>query len=116
MVLLAEGDAAPAGGLGNLLALLPAVVLIILIFNFLIVRPEKRRQNEHRRLLEHLKKNDRVVTVGGVYGVVTNVQRDQDSVTLRIDDDNNTKMRVTFSAIHKVLTDDSAGEKSAKSS
>ena len=47
-----------------------------MLFYFLMIRPERRKQATHRSLLEGLKKNDRVVTIGGIYGVVMNVQRD----------------------------------------
>ena len=56
-----------------------------------------------------------MVTIGGIYGVVMNVQRDTDEVTLKIDEANNTKMRVTFGAIARVLGDESADDKTATS-
>ncbi len=55
------------------------------------------------------------MTIGGIYGVVMNVQRDTDEVTLKIDEANNTKMRVTFGAIGRVVGDDVPGEKTASS-
>jgi preprotein translocase subunit YajC len=45
-----------------------------------------------------------VLTVGGIYGVVTNVQRDQQRVTVRVDESNGTKLRLNMSAIARVLT------------
>jgi preprotein translocase subunit YajC len=53
-----------------------------------------------------LKENDRVVTVGGIYGVVTNVQRDAERVTIRVDESTGAKLRVNMSAIARVLTGD----------
>jgi preprotein translocase subunit YajC len=58
-------------------------------------------------LLEALKKNDRVVTIGGIYGVVANVQRDVDRVTLKVDETTNTKIDVTVGAIARVVVDSS---------
>jgi preprotein translocase subunit YajC len=115
--LLAQaGDAAApdAGGNqgGSPLSMLPALVMIVVLFYFLMIRPERRKQATHRKLLQELKKNDRVVTVGGMYGVVMNVQRDSDEVTLKIDEANNTKIRVTFASIARVLGDEPSGEKS----
>ena len=46
------------------------------------------------------------MTVGGIHGVVTNVQRDRDEVTLRVDESTGTKIRVGTSAITRVVTDD----------
>jgi preprotein translocase subunit YajC len=55
-------------------------------------------------MVYNLKENDRVVTIGGIYGVVTNVQRDADRVTIRVDESNGTRIKVNMSAIARVLT------------
>src|SRR5690606_6642409 len=103
----AEGAQQPQGSLPGMLM---PFALIILVFYFLIMRPERRKQAEHRQLLEAIKKNDRVVTIGGIYGVVANVQRDVDRVTLKIDEANNTKIDVTFNAIARVIVDEPPAE------
>jgi preprotein translocase subunit YajC len=108
ILLLAE-DAAPGGaqaapsGPSGLLPMLFPLVLIFMLFYFLIMRPERRKQADHKSLLESLKKNDRVVTVGGIYGVVANVQREADRVTIKVDETNNTKLEVTFGSIARVI-------------
>ena len=112
----AEKDAAkgadPSGAPGGFgLSMLMPFALIGLLFYFLILRPEKRKQADHKSLLEAIKKNDRVVTIGGIYGVVANVQRDADRVSLKIDEANNTKIDVTFNAIARVIVDEPATEK-----
>ena len=107
----AEGN--PAAQQGSPFSLLPAVVIIVVLFYFLMIRPERRKQAVHKTLLDNLKKNDRVVTIGGIYGVVMSVQRDADEVTLKIDETTNTKIRVTFGAIARVLGEESSGEKPA---
>jgi preprotein translocase subunit YajC len=114
ILLLAE-DAAPGGaqtapGPAGLLPMLFPLVLIFALFYFLIMRPERRKQADHKSLLESLKKNDRVVTIGGIYGVVSNVQRDDDRVTLKVDETNNTKLDVTFSSIARVLVEQTETE------
>lgn len=86
------------------------LALIFLLFYFLIMRPERRKQADHKSLLESLKKNDRVITIGGIYGVVANVQRDDDRVTLKIDEANNTKIDVTFNSIARVLVENEVAE------
>lgn len=83
------------------------LVLIFALFYFLIMRPERRKQADHKSLLGSLKKNDRVITIGGIYGVVANVQRDDDRVTLKVDETNNTKLDVTFNSIARVIVDES---------
>ncbi|MEX0979008.1 MAG: preprotein translocase subunit YajC [Pirellulales bacterium] len=89
------------------------IAAAIALYYFMILRPERRKQSGHRTQLEALKKNDRVVTIGGIYGVVMNVQRDADEVTLKVDEANNTKIRVTFGAIGRVLTDEPPTDKPA---
>jgi preprotein translocase subunit YajC len=49
-----------------------------------------------------------VVTIGGIYGVVVNVNRESDEVTLKIDEATNAKMRVTVGAVARILGEDSA--------
>lgn len=111
----AEADPGAGGGLGSLL---PMFAALGLLFYFMILRPQKAKEQRFRDMVAALKENDRVVTIGGIYGVVTNVQRDVDRITIRVDETNNTKIRVTSSAIARVLTDesDSAGASADSSS
>lgn len=71
-----------AGGLGALLSTLIPFVLIFVIFYFLLIRPQQKRAKEHQRMLESLKRGDKVVTAGGIYGVVEAVGTN--TVTLKI--------------------------------
>ena len=115
-LLLAQADGAKGGDSGNppgIGSFFVPILAAIVLYYFLIIRPERRKQSTHRSSLESLKKNDRVVTIGGIYGVVTNVQRDADEVTLKVDESTNTKIRVTFSAIARVVGDGSAEDKTA---
>ena len=57
---------------------------------------------------QNLKKNDRVVTIGGIYGTVVNVQKDLDEVTIKVDENTNTKLRMQRAAIARVIASDSA--------
>lgn len=113
IALLAQDPPKGDPGAGGLITMLPGFAVIAVLFYFLMIRPERQKQATHRALLEGLKKNDRVVTIGGIYGTVMNVQRDQDEVTLKIDEATNAKIRVTFGAIARVIADDAAGDKPA---
>ncbi len=66
----AEGVAAPQGG--GLLDFLPLIALLV-VFYFLVLRPQQKRAKEHKSLLEALQKGDEVVTLGGALGRVTKV-------------------------------------------
>lgn len=105
-LLLAQAEAPPQDGadaFGPIRFLGPLVVIMIL-FYFMMIKPQKRKEQELKQMVYNLKENDRVVTIGGIYGVVTNVQRDADRVTIRIDEANGTKIKVNMSAIARVLT------------
>ena len=105
--LLAQ-DAAPAeGGISFMFPL----AIIMLLFYMLILRPQKKKEKTMRSMVDNLKEKDRVVTIGGIHGIVTNVQRDQEMVTLRVDESTGAKIRVGTSAIARVVLDDEKDEK-----
>jgi preprotein translocase subunit YajC len=105
---------AQEGGGGGGLGMLPAFVVIGLLFYLMLIRPQRREQANRQAMIDALKKNDRVVTIGGIYGVVTNVRKEMDQVTLRVDEKNNTELRVTFGSIARVVRDEPAGESAEK--
>ena len=115
----AAGDAPAAngakgqdqGGPSPIFQLMTLFLPLILLFYFLILRPERRKQADHKSLLAALKKNDRVVTIGGIYGIVANVQPEADRVTLKIDEATNTKIDVTFGSIARVLAAEAEAKK-----
>lgn len=74
---------APAGqnGGGGLLFLVGQLGLIFAIFYFLVIRPQRRQQEQHRQLLGSLQRGDQVVTTGGVMGEVIHIKDDQ--ITIR---------------------------------
>lgn len=72
-----------------ILNLLP-LILIFIIFYFLIIRPQKSKEKDHQKMLEGLKKNDEIVTSGGIHGTIVNLK--EKTLILRIDD--NVKMEI----------------------
>ena len=104
ILLLAQEEpaASPFGQFGSLLPF----IMIAVLFYFMLIRPERKKRTDAAKMLESMKKNDRVVTIGGIHGVVVNVQKDSEDVTLRIDDSTNTRMRVLRSAISRIITDE----------
>ena len=103
-VLLAADPPANQSGSGSFLMLL-SMGMIALVFWFLFLRPQRKEQQQRQSMISTMKKNDRVVTVGGIYGVVTNVHREADEVTIKVDEATNTKLRVTLGSISRVLGD-----------
>lgn len=89
---------APGGPMALVTSLFP-FLLIFIVFYFLIIRPQKKRQSDHQKLLDDLKKGDRVLTQGGMFGTVVGVQKDR--VILKIAD--NVKVEYQKPSIVAVL-------------
>ncbi len=79
------------------------IAFAMVLFYFMFIRPQKRKEQDLRDMVHNLKENDRVVTIGGIHGVVTNVQRDAERLTIRVDESTGAKLRVNMSAIARVL-------------
>ncbi len=88
-----------SGGVGQLSTTIITFGLVFLIFYFLIIRPQNKKQKEARQMLANLKKGDRVVTIGGIRGTVQAVR--DDAVVLKVDD--NVKIELNKAAIAGVL-------------
>lgn len=96
-------QAAPQGNTtGQLLTTFVPFGLVILIFYFLIIRPQNKKQKETEKMLGALKKGDRVVTIGGVHGVIQAVK--ETTVVVKVDDA--AKIEFSRSAISTVVADD----------
>ncbi|MDR1950450.1 MAG: preprotein translocase subunit YajC [Spirochaetaceae bacterium] len=97
-LLLGAPDAANGASSGSFITTLIPFALIIGIFYFLIIRPQNKKQKETQRMLSALKKGDKVVTIGGIHGVIQSVK--ESSVILKVDE--TTKLEVSRSAISTV--------------
>ena len=86
---------------GGMLSMLLPFILMFVVMYFLILRPQKKKERERKALLSRIKKNDRVVTAGGVHGVITSVRENE--IILRVDDAKDVKIKVDRSAIVTVL-------------
>lgn len=89
---------------GNPLMQLLPFILIFVVMYLLLFRGPRKKQQEHQKMVSSLKKNDRVRTIGGIYGTVVDVR--QDDIVLKIDESTNTKIHVIPSAIGTVLSDE----------
>ncbi|NNE70292.1 MAG: preprotein translocase subunit YajC [Rhodothermales bacterium] len=78
------------------------LILIFLIIYFLIIRPQKKKEDKRKEMISAVKKNDKVVTIGGIHGTVTQV--DETSVLLQVDA--TVKLRVEKSALSNVAGKD----------
>ena len=114
--LIAAAAEAPEGGANSssaIFAFAPWIVMGVL-FYVMLIRPERKKRAELDGLLTGLKKNDRVVTIGGIFGTVVNAPQGSEDVTLKVDESTNTRLRVLRSSISRVVTTESdSDDKSA---
>ena len=73
------------------------IAMLIFVMYFLIFRGPKKKQQQQKKLVKSLKKNDRVRTIGGILGTVVDIKENE--ITLKIDESNNTKIKIVASAI-----------------
>ena len=80
-----------------MLVLLGPMILVLIVVQYLLVtRPQQREQSKHQQMLSSLKKNDRVLTSGGVIGTVVSLSEDKREITLRVDDNARIKFRTEY--------------------
>ena len=107
MLEIAYAQSAPGmGGPGQMLSFLP-LVLIFVVFYFLLIRPQQKRTKQHQEMLGKLKKNDEVMTSGGIYGKVISLA--DNVVTLEVAP--NVRIRVSRPQISTVITNEKTAAK-----
>ena len=99
--------------LGN--PFLPIVGLFFLYY-FIVIAPERRRKREDAVMKSSLKKNDRVITIGGIHGTVVAAPADSNVVTIRIDENGTTRVKINRSAIATIVSDKDGQSGSQKES
>ena len=92
----------PTGSEGGLMAIvvqIAPIVAIFILFYFLMIRPQMKRQKEHKAMLEKIKRGDEVLTNGGIAGIVTDIG--DNFITIEVAD--NVRIRVQKGAVGNVL-------------
>ena len=89
---------APSGEQANPIAMFLPLILIFIVFYFFIIRPQKKKEDERKSMIQAVAKGDKVVTIGGLHGTVTQV--DETSILVQVD--SNTKLRVEKSALSNI--------------
>jgi preprotein translocase subunit YajC len=97
----AGADAAAGGLLGGSGMMLFPLVAILLIMYFLMIRPQNKKQKETQKMIDALKKGDKVITIGGIHGVVSSTK--ENTVVIKVDD--GTKIEFNRTAISTVIVD-----------
>jgi preprotein translocase subunit YajC len=98
MLIVAQGGAGGAGGMWI------GLILMLAVFYAIMLSSSRRDKKRRQDMLSSIKKNDRVMTIGGIIGSVVSVNEGE--VTLKVDESANVKITVIRSAIQRVLRDD----------
>ena len=106
---LLQGVTTPAAGEGSLLMTIVPFALIFIIFYFFLIRPQNKKQKETEKMIAALKKGDKVVTIGGIHGVVATTK--EHTIIIKVED--GAKIEFNRSAIATVIAD-KVEEKPAK--
>lgn len=97
--LLAAPEGSSAGSGGSMVTTFITFGLIIVVFYFLIIRPQRKREKETKAMISAVKKGDKVVTIGGIRGTVISVK--EQTIVIKVDD--NTKIEFNKSAVSGVV-------------
>ena len=95
----ATADAMAAGGIGELIGMFLPLILMFVVFYFMLIRPQKKKDKKVKEMLAALKPGDRICTIGGIYGTITGIK--DDTIELAVSNEN-TKLVVARWAIRNV--------------
>lgn len=91
----------PQQSQGSGLTMLVPILLMILVFYFVLIRPSQKKEKDRKKMIDDIKKGDKVLTVGGIYGVVSNVKAEENIVVVKIAD--GTKVEFSKTAIQNKI-------------
>ena len=94
------GGQAPGGGF---LGMLPMLAMMFLVMYFLVMRPQSKQRKERDEMIKNLKKNDKVLTNAGIYGIVKQVNADDPDLTLCIDERKDVCIKVSKQSIASLV-------------
>jgi preprotein translocase subunit YajC len=94
------GQGGPAGIITSLIPL----VLIFVIFYFLLIRPQQKRAKEHKTMIDNLKKGDKIITSGGIYGVIEAVGTN--TITIKVAENTKVKIGKAYVAVLRAASDE----------
>jgi len=101
----ASGDAAQQGGGGGFGGLIMMAV-IFGIFYFILIRPQQKKMKEHKKMVDELKKGDKIITSGGIFGTVVGVETN----TLKVEIADGVRVKIGRSSVGTILTEEEANK------
>jgi preprotein translocase subunit YajC len=105
--------ASPAGGqTPNQFIQLVPLVLIFIVFYFFMIRPQQKKQKDREKVLDSLKRGDKIVTIGGIHGTVAGIDTDKKTVLIQVGD--TTKIKFDRTAIANIEKQESGDKLTTK--
>ena len=105
----AMAPGAQGGQAGGLAGFLPIIILFA-IFYFLLIRPQQKKAKEHREMIGNLKKGNRIVTSGGIYGTILSI----DDTTIGLEIAEKVKIKISRGNVAALVTDTTSSDKPEK--
>ena len=78
------------------------IALMLFVLYFLTIRPQKKKEDDRKKMIDSVKKGDKVLTIGGIYGTIVQI-KDEDLI-IRIDPAKDICVKLTRAGIHRVIT------------
>ncbi len=100
LLAMASPNSGAEGGASSFLSFLP-LILIFLVFWFMIIRPQKKKQDQRNTMIGAIKRGDKIVTSGGLFATVKDVKQDRVVATIA----EGVKVEISKSAINGVVTE-----------
>jgi preprotein translocase subunit YajC len=98
------GGAAGQGGAAGMLGSIVPLVLIFVVFYFLLIRPQQKRAKEHKTMIDNLKKGDKIITSGGLFGIIESVGTN--TVTVKVGENVKIKLGKSYVASLRASSDE----------
>lgn len=99
----AGGQGGQAGGIAGFLP----IIILFAIFYFLLIRPQQKKAKEHREMINNLKKGNRIITSGGIYGTIESI----DETTIGLEIAEKVKIKVSRGNVGALVSDTQTGQK-----
>ena len=107
---MAADELGAAGTVVGLIGSLLPMILIFVVFYFMLIRPQRKKDKQVKEMLANLKKGDRICTIGGIYGTIMNIK--DDTITLAVGKDNLSMIvaRWAIRSVEDITIENDAGE------
>jgi preprotein translocase subunit YajC len=104
--IFAQAAPQPAAQDGGFMPFILILGVVVAMLWFFMIRPQQRQEEAAKKLIDSLKQNDKVYTVGGMVGIIHSVDKDKNEVVLKVDESNGTKIKFVIQAIQGKIDKD----------